>query len=342
VTNMLPTPTVLSSSSPTIEPLFAGEIKPVAPARKPVTTANTPPRTPLAAGTRGLTSSPAAKGLSLGEWGGSGEGEKILIYARPGAGKTTLAATAPNAVFLALDDGARKIVHPITRQKVQAVRIGEAFSGFTWADAQSAIQAPDLFPAKCTIIVDTASLVPPLIERELARKKGKTLFRELGWDGFPMLADAMRGFLADLDKHIRAGRNIILLAQETDIDVSNVDGHDYREHVPEFDENKMLHLRSEVLAWCDHVFRIGYDGRDISNLVTRVNPQTQTAKTVGKASGTIGRVIQTALAPTYYAKSRHSFPDGSPLPAEIPFDSPRSRDLWMYLFEGAVPAVVTN
>ena len=73
-------------------------------------------------------------------WKDDGEGERILIYAESGMGKTTLAALAPKPVFIGIDDGGRKIKDPRTGEDLMKVPNID-----TYSDLRNALQTPSIF-----------------------------------------------------------------------------------------------------------------------------------------------------------------------------------------------------
>ena len=66
-------------------------------------------------------SSRAIKTFQVKPWSGGDEGEKAILYSDSGMGKTTLSAMSPNSVFIGLDDGGRKIKHPITGEDLNYI-----------------------------------------------------------------------------------------------------------------------------------------------------------------------------------------------------------------------------
>ena len=82
----------------------------------------------------------ANKTFQVAVWGSDNEGEKIIMYADSGMGKTTLASMLPTPTFAGLDDGGRKIRHPITGEKLKNIPGIETF-----ADFRAATQQQDLF-----------------------------------------------------------------------------------------------------------------------------------------------------------------------------------------------------
>jgi hypothetical protein len=258
------------------------------------------------------------------------EGEKITLYSKTGGGKTTLAAMAPNAVFIGLDDGARKIVNSMTGEKVNTVPGIEGFQ-----DLRDALHQRDLFAPDATIVIDTVTRLEALMEPYIFqhyKQQGKTVtaMRGYGWDGPAHVLDCFRLLLSDLDAHVRVGRNVVLLAQLGQITVANAEGVDYLEDGPRLVHNKQYSVRNEVVEWSDHVLRIGY-------LDMAVEKDSNNAK-VGKVqSNDATRAIYAGGAMHYVAKSR---PIGDKrLPACISFAHQADNTLWNMVFEGMIPEV---
>ncbi len=262
-----------------------------------------------------------AKTFSITPYSASTGGQKILIYGKTGSGKTTLASLAPNPVFLALDDGSRNI-------HVPTVPGLESFD-----DVRDALHQKGLFADDATIVIDTVTKLEadlePWVYANYPLKGGAkaTSMRAYGWDGPAHLLDGIRLLLSDLDAHIRAGRNVLLLAQTSQIRVPNAEGLDYLEDGPKLQHNNQYSGRTEVCEWCDHVLRIGYQ-----NFEVRADSDKATK---GKVTGDLSRAIFSGGAAHYVAKSRPV--DGKRLPPVISFENEADDSLWQMLFHGAIP-----
>lgn len=261
---------------------------------------------------------------------GAGEGEKILVYAKSGTGKTTLAAQVEGAVFIPLDDGARKVANPVTGKPVSAI------SGVdTWSDLRDATQqAPTLIPKGGTLVVDTATRAQPLCEQwvvdNVKLEKGghaKNLEAFGFGKGYRHVLEQFRCWLTDLDAVIRSGRNVILLAQLDQTVVANPEGADYYEEVPKLIENKQGPVRTEVCEWCDQIMRIGYLNREVE--------KESAESRVGKVQGDAERAIFTGGAQHFIAKSRPI--NGNRIPPIVSFENEADDSVWQYLFMGATP-----
>jgi hypothetical protein len=267
-----------------------------------------------------------AKTFSIATYAEANEGQKIVLYAPTGLGKSTLASTAPSPVFLAFDKNAR-IVNPITGVAVNMIPGLESFQ-----DLRDALHQKGLFPEGSTIVLDTITKAEAAAEQYIFAnyklKQGQaTHMRAYGWDGPGHQLDVMRLLLSDLDPHVATGLNVILLAQQGQATLSNAEGVDYLQDGPRLAHTKQYSSRLEVSEWADHVLRIGY-------LDFEVRLDNDKAR-VGKASGSQTRAIYSGGAAHYLAKTR--LIKGKRLPPTISFSEPGDDSLWSMIFRGAIP-----
>jgi hypothetical protein len=203
--------------------------------------------------------SASTKTFTVSNWTGQNQGTKIIAYGRSGIGKTTLAALAPNPVWIGLDDGGRKIRNGKTGKPLQAVEGVETFE-----DVRAVLQS-DVLNGFGSIVIDTITelqeIALPATFKRVSVSKGMTAqnIEDYGFHkGYRHWYDTMRLILGDLDKHIRAGRNIILLAQSATIKWANPSGEDYLIEAPDLYHDKNTSILDTYVAWADHVLRIGY------------------------------------------------------------------------------------
>jgi hypothetical protein len=298
---------------------------PPPPTTKPMSRPALPPTS-----SRPAAAKAPAKTFSIAAWSDSTEGQKVLLYGKSGIGKTTLAAMFPDAVFIGLDDGGRKIYNPKTAQPVNAILGVESFQDMRDAIQQSAT----LIPEGGTLVIDTITkleqLVEPYLFATIKTDKGGTAanMESYGWGkGYRHLLDHMRFVLTDLDGLIRAGRNVVLLAQLSQARIANAEGSDYLEDGVKLYHSAQVSVRTEVGEWSDHVLRIGY-----SNL--QVHKDNVQAK-AGKVSGDSTRAVFSDGALHFMAKSRPV--KGKRLPAIISFGAADDDSLIQMLFHGAIP-----
>lgn len=270
-----------------------------------------------------------AKSFKIEEWSGSGDGEKVVGYADTGMGKTTLFSMMPNAVFIGLDDGGRRIVNPLTGEALRHVPdVG------TYEDLRAVLSQPALFPPGSSCVIDTFTLAELLAEAHvLATVRTPTggqakNIKSYGFnEGSSHLLDAMRVILQDLDGLIRRGVNVGLACQEHNVKVANAEGADYLQTGPKLHHDNQYSIMLATCEWADHVFRIGY-------LDTRV--VAAEGRAIGKAiSGDSGRAIYTRGAPHFRAKMRLLRGMTTEESNEIncvSFDNPADDSLWRLIF----------
>lgn len=259
---------------------------------------------------------PAAKPkktFSIEPWDGSKCGEKTILYAETGMGKTTLASTAPDPVFIGLDEGGRKIKNPITGKSLNFIPNVETFD-----DTRGALNAALTLDCQ-TVVIDTGTILEYLAELwVLANIRGPrnstaVNMESYGYNkGYKHLYDAMRKPLLDCDKLVAAGKNVIIICQSTNNKIANPGGEDYLCNGPRLYNGKpsVLSLYSE---WADHILRIDYQ-----NVFVKEK----------KATGDATRVVYTKPEIYFVAKSR-TLTD-----PVITFSEQSDDSVWKLLFGG--------
>lgn len=263
---------------------------------------------------------PPTKQFTIEQWDGSKTGEKIILYAETGMGKTTLASMAPNPVFIGLDDGGRKLKHPQTGELLRHIPNINTFE-----DVRAALNACLTLDCK-TVVVDTGTILESWAEvyvlRTVKGPRDVTCKNLEGYGygkGYKHLYDAMRLPLLDCDRLIEAGKNVIVICQSINNKKANPAGEDYLCNEP-----RLYHSRaySVLLMWCewaDHILRIDYQG----TWVTKKNKDDA----FGKVSGDVTRIVQ-AKEETYYKAKSRTLDD-----PVIAFSTKGDDSLWQLLFE---------
>lgn len=267
------------------------------------------------------TSSPlpvrkTAKNFKVGAWDAANEGEKILIYADTGMGKTTLAALSPNPVFLGLDEGGRRIKHPVTGEPLRRVENIE-----TYQDVRDVLQQVTLFNDSETAVIDTVTILQdlavPHMLANIPKEKGDKARNIVAYGynkGYQHLYDLMKFILQDCDRLVHQGKNVILIAQAAPNRVSNPGGEDYLRDGPRLYAGKPS-VEALYCEWPDFVLRIDYQ-----NIWAEDK----------KAKGDTTRVIYTQPEVYFRAKSKNL----TPKQAVVSFETPQDDSIWKFIFEG--------
>jgi hypothetical protein len=218
-------------------------------------------------------------------------GHRIVLYGPGGIGKTTLACLAPGPVaFIDLDDSLPRLKGTLGERIPQVVPVE------TWADMRAALQA-DGWDGVKTIVIDSATKAEELavahtLANVLAEGKKVNSVEGYGYGkGFGYVFDTFLPLLADLDRHARAGRNVILICHDCTSTVPNPAGEDWLRYEPRLQSpaSGKASIRLRVREWADHVLFLGYD--------VAVNED-------GKGCGSGTRTLYPAELPHCMAKSR--------------------------------------
>lgn len=276
--------------------------------------ANAPPKPmpPPAARKSPPPASPAAEPVSTAgrfavATGRVSGAQRVVIYGPGGVGKSSLAALAPRPVFLDIETGT---------EHLDVARISDIA---TWGDLRACVQS-SMLDAYETIVIDSATRAEEMaVAATLAfvkNEKGQTMtsIEGYGWGkGFQHVYDTWLPLLSDLDRHIRAGRNVVLVSHACTANVPNPSGENFIRYEPRLQttNNGKAAIRSRVVEWADHVLFIGYD---------------VSAKD-GKGVGGGTRTIWTSELPDHIAKSRTVAPD-------LPFQSAADGDIWAHILGG--------
>ena len=223
-------------------------------------------------------------------------GHRVCMYGTGGIGKTTLACQMPEPIaFIDLDDSL-----PVLKPRLDAQGIGTRLAmvdGVTdWGALLAALNADGWDEIK-TIVVDTATRAEKMCEdwivATVPNEKGAKVANIEGYGfgkGYVIKEREFSKLLAVLDRHARAGRNVVLICHDCVSNVPNPDGDDWLRSEPRLQnpQGGKASIRAAVKEWCDHLLFIGYD----------------VAAEKGKAKGSGTRTMYTAERPHCMAKSR--------------------------------------
>ncbi len=254
-----------------------------------------------------------AKNFTPESWDGS-DAEKILLYADTGMGKTSLSLLAPKPVFLGLDDGGRKLRHPVTGEPLKRIPNLETF-----ADVRAALQQVDLYDNYETINIDTVTILQnwaePYTFATVPGPKGSKVTNIEGYGynkGYKHLYDTMNHILSDCDELVRRGKNVIMIAQAIPNRISNPGGEDFLRDGPRLYAGKPS-IEALYCEWADHILRIDY-----------INAFTKDKKISGDTSRAV--FVQPELH--FRAKSRTV---EEPV---VSFEDNADDSIWKFIFGG--------
>lgn len=219
-----------------------------------------------------------------------------MLYGVQGVGKSTWAATAPDAVFVPTEEGLNDIEcdrFPVVKSFDEFLsrlrRLGEAEHKYK------------------TVVVDTLDWLEQLVWRKVCEEKGISSIEDIGFGkGYIAALDHWSKILVCLD-YLREtkGLGVILLAHSRVERYENPETEGYDRYTPQ------LHKRAAAIVqeWCDEVFFATY------KVYTR--SETEGTKKVKNSTRGIGgdeRIVRCTEKPFAVAKNRLRMPD------EIPMD----------------------
>lgn len=192
------------------------------------------------------------------------QGHRVGLYGPGGVGKTTLAATAPGpVVFIDLDDSL-----PILRPSLGSLDIRRVGGIARWEDIRDTLHS-DGWDDVRTVVIDSATKAEELaLEwtlRNVKHEKEGVVVRRIedyGFGkGYQHLYETFLPLLNDLDRHVRAGRNVVLIMHDCTATVPNPKGEDYIRWEPRLQNpaSGKASIRLRVREWLDHLLYVGYD-----------------------------------------------------------------------------------
>ncbi len=226
-----------------------------------VTSTEPRPMPQAPAGANRLTPAPRKKVA----FGGAGpQGHRIVLYGPGGIGKSTLSCLAPGPVAMFDLDESLPVLRPQLPNNDQVNRVVVR----TWQEIRDTLHMDGWDEIK-TVIIDSVTKAEELcaawVIKNVKHEKKEVLIERLedyGWGkGLSHVYDEFLSLLADLDAHVRAGRNIILIAHDCTATVPNPHGEDWLRYEPRLQSpaSGKNSIRLKVREWADHVIFLGYD-----------------------------------------------------------------------------------
>lgn len=219
---------------------------------------------------------------------------RIVLYGTGGIGKTELAAQAPGPVAFIDLDGSLPTLKPALEELgiVENIRPVTGING--WADLRGALNS-DGWDGIKTIVIDTGSRAEDMciqwVLENIKTEKGAVChgIEDYGFGkGYTHVYETFMLLLSDLDRHIRAGRSVILICHDITASVPNPMGEDFIRYEPRLQAVNKSNLRNRTKEWADFVLFASYD----------------VAAKDGKAKGIGTRTLYAAEMPHFMAKSR--------------------------------------
>lgn len=215
---------------------------------------------------------------------------RIVLYGVEGVGKTTFAASAPNAIILPTEDGSSQL-------EVARFPLAQSLADIEDAISELRSQAHDYR----TLVLDTLDFAEPLIWRFCCQRDSKKDIEDYGYGkGYVAALDVWRTILAQLEAlQATTAMNVILVAHSWIKSFKNPEGGD-------FDRYQLkLHDRAAGLLkeWAETVLFANYE--------TFAEKDQKTKRVKGVSTGS--RLIYTQRTAAYDAKNRMNLPESMPL-----------------------------
>ena len=227
---------------------------------------------------------------------GKSKGQRVVLYGTGGVGKSTLACLAPGPVaFLDAEESL-----PILKTQLESsgITLPTIVTVDKWSAVMDALKSEGWDDIK-TIAIDTETKLEEWAVAHTLKTVKNDADRFVqsvegyGYGkGFQFVFDTFLPLLGELDRHVRAGRNVILIAHECTSNVPNPRGEDWLRYEPRLQNpsSGKASIRARTKEWADHVLFLCYD--------------VEVEKKTGVAAGTGTRTLYTAELPFCMAKSR--------------------------------------
>ena len=230
-------------------------------------------------------------------------GQRAVIYGPGGIGKTTACVYLKGKTAVVDADESMPVLAGQLREANLLDNLTVVNGVSDWLSLRSAIQS-DGWDGIDNILLDTGTKIEEwalqhtLRTNKLDANSYASSIEDYGYGkGYTYLFETFMPLLADLDRHIRAGRNVVVVCHDCLNNVRNPDGEDYIRYEPRLmtTSNGKFSIRLRVREWADHVLFVNYD-LNVEKKPKQLGP--------GKATGSGTRTVYTSERPSYMAKSR--------------------------------------
>lgn len=230
-----------------------------------------------------------------------------LFYGPRGVGKTSLAADAPNPLFLDIEGGSPLV-------NVARYPFRDEVGGHVPRTYEEVLAAIDDLLANPghgyqSLVIDTLDALESLIHEFICRRDGKANIEAYGYGkGYKVAVAEIRVLKERLDRLINAGTALIILAHSDEKTYKNPRGPDYDRFLSEMHELAW----AKIAGWCDVVGFIDFEGG--GGALKGDESQAQAKRARGWSTGRrLIQLVPDAAVPD--AKCRLS------LPAELELDA---------------------
>lgn len=178
-----------------------------------------------------------------------------LFYGPRGVGKTSLAADAPNPLFLDIEGGSPLV-------NVARYPFRDEVGGHVPRTYEEVLAAIDDLLANPghgyeSLAIDTLDALESLIHEFICRRDGKPNIEAYGYGkGYKVAVAEIRILKERLDRLINAGMALIILAHSDEKTYKNPRGPDYDRFLSEMHELAW----AKIAGWCDVVGFIDFEG----------------------------------------------------------------------------------
>lgn len=177
-----------------------------------------------------------------------------LFYGPRGVGKTSLAADAPNPLFLDIEGGSPLV-------NVARYPFRDEVGGHVPRAYEEVLAAIDDLLANpghgfSSLVIDTLDALESLIHEFICRRDGKANIEAYGYGkGYKVAVAEIRILKERLDRLINAGMTLIILAHSDEKTYKNPRGPDYDRFLSEMHELAW----AKIAGWCDVVGFIDFE-----------------------------------------------------------------------------------
>jgi hypothetical protein len=221
---------------------------------------------------------------------------RVGIYGPGGIGKTSAACRAPRPVAVFDFDDSLSVLKP----SLQGLDLRIVNDVASWTDLRAALHDTAMWEGIRTIVIDSVTRAEQLaIAYTLATVKNDknmpvTSIEGYGFGkGYRHVFETFLPLLADLDAHVKAGRNVVMIMHECISTVPNPEGDDFARWEPRLQNANSGNIRLATKEWLDHLLCVRFD------LVVQKSERGK-----AKASGGETRTIYPVESAVHMAKSR--------------------------------------